>query len=116
MTRVRLYVDEDALERIVVDGLVAAGFDVLTTRQAGAKGASDEAQLRFATQDGRAIYSLNVRDFAFLHRLTIESGGQHCGIILIPSQRYGPSEKLRRLKELLGATTAEELANQIRYL
>jgi hypothetical protein len=116
MTRVRLYIDEDAADRIIVDGLAAAGIDVLTTEQGSGNQATDESQLRFAIESGRAIYSLNVRDFSRLHAETLARGGEHFGIILIPRQRYTSKEKLRRLISVLEATTAEGLRNQILYL
>ena len=54
MIAVLLYVDEDAAEHAVVQGLRARGLDVLTTIEAGQCGASDQDQLAFAVQHGRA--------------------------------------------------------------
>ncbi len=116
MSRVRLYVDEDAAQSIVVDALVGAGFDVLTAIQAGNRRAPDEVQLQFAAADGRAIYSLNAADFFRLHGEVLAAGRNHCGIIVFASQRFGPGEKLRRLRELLENTTAEEMINQMYFL
>ena len=45
MSEVRLYVDEDAGENAVVQGLRARGFDVLTTIEAHRCGATDQDQL-----------------------------------------------------------------------
>jgi hypothetical protein len=95
---------------------VAAGIDVLTTEQGGGNQATDHSQLRFAIENGRAIYSLNVRDFSRLHAETLAGGGEHIGIILIPRQRYSSTEKLRRLISLLERITEDELKNQIVYL
>ena len=54
MSEVRLYVDEDAEEYAVVQGLRARGVDLLTTSEAGQCGASDPDQLAFAVKQGRA--------------------------------------------------------------
>ena len=67
MSQVRLYVDEDASERAVVDGQRACSVDVLTVFDVGKDGDDDREQLLFAASHGRAIYSLNVRDFYRLH-------------------------------------------------
>ena len=45
MSDVRLYVDEDAGENAVVQGIRARGFDVLTTIEAHQCGATDQDQL-----------------------------------------------------------------------
>ena len=60
MSEVRLYVDEDAGENAVVQGLRARGVDVLTTVEANRCGSTDQDQLVFAIQQGRSIYTFNV--------------------------------------------------------
>jgi hypothetical protein len=116
MSRVRLYVDEDASERSVVDGLMRAGIDVLTAEAAGNLGVADHLQLQYAASDGRAIYTLNAGDFARLHTGYLTTGREHAGVIVIPRQRYGVGEKLRRLLNLINAVEAENLRNQLRFL
>lgn len=59
MSDVRLYVDEDASETAVVAGLRARNIDLLTTQEAGRLGATDAAQLAYATSLGRTIYTFN---------------------------------------------------------
>jgi hypothetical protein len=59
MSEVRLYVDEDAAEHAVVQGLRARGIDVLTTIEANRCETDDEDQLTFASAQGRAIYTFN---------------------------------------------------------
>ena len=68
MSKLRLYVDEDAGEHAVMEGLRARGTDILTTLEADRLGATDADQLAFAAQQRRAIYTFNVSDFARLHR------------------------------------------------
>jgi hypothetical protein len=115
MSRVRLYVDEDAAQRAVVDGLRSHGLDVLTVLEAGIVGESDEEQLTFATSQGRAVYTLNVADFCQLHTQFLTAGKGHCGVIVIPRQRYSVGEKIRRLAEITERLTAEQMINRLEY-
>jgi hypothetical protein len=108
--------DEDASEEAVASALRRQSIDVLTVYEAGRDGKGDEDHLRFATANGRAIYSLNARHFARLHRDFISRGEEHAGIIVIPRQRYGIGEKIRRLVQLLTSTDAESLKNSLHYL
>ncbi len=68
MSQVRLYVDEDAEEHAVVEGLRARGVDMLTTSESDRVGTRDVEQLAFAVHHERTLYSFNVGDFARLHR------------------------------------------------
>jgi hypothetical protein len=113
---VRLYADEDAGEHAVVQGLRARGINVLTTIEAHQRGASDQNQLAFAAQDGRAIYTFNVVDFARLHRGYLSRGAQHGGIIVLPDQRCSIGEKIRRLAHFVSSATAEEMVNRMEYV
>lgn len=112
----RLYVDEDAGEHAVIQGLRARGVDLLTTIEADHCGASDQKQLALAVQYGRAIYTFNVRDFALLHRQYLDQGIDHHGIIVLPDQRCSTGEKIRRLAEFTSRVTAEEMVNRMEYL
>jgi hypothetical protein len=116
MSEVRLYADEDAGENAVVHALQARGVDVLTTIEAHQCGASDRDQLAFAVQQGRAIYTFNVGDFARLHREYLLRGVEHTGIIVLPDQRCSVGEKIRRLARFVSSATAEEMLNRMEFL
>jgi len=116
MSAARLYVDEDASESAVIAGLRARVVDLLTTAEAGRLGTSDDEQLEFATQQGRAIYTLNAGDFSRLHREIIDANGTHGGIIVIPQQRYSIGDKIRVVATLVQANTQQSLQNRIEYL
>lgn len=116
MSDIRLYVDEDAEQTALVEGLQSRGIDVLSALAAKMIGRPDREQLDFAVARRRAIYTLNVSDFANLHREYLEAGRDHFGIVVIPKQRYAVGEKIRRLTELVQSKSAEELRNHIEFL
>src|SRR5688572_27638434 len=109
MSQIRLYVDEDASERSVLQSLRRRGVDVLTVVDAQMDKATDQQQLVFAAFQGRSIYSLNVKDFCRLHSEFLAAGNEHAAIIVIPRQRYRIGEKIRRLANLIDTVTAEQM-------
>jgi len=116
MSRIRFYVDEDAAERAVVEGLRRSGVDARTVLEAGRGEATDEQQLAFASEEGRVIYTFNVEHFCRLHSEFLSSGREHAGIVVIPRQRYSIGEKIRRLLSLVDGVAAEEMRNRLEYL
>lgn len=75
---VRLYADEQ-FPYLTSNHLRQLGHDVLTVQQAGKANQSipDEEVLAFATEQQRAILTLNRRDFIRLHN----QNSNHAGII-----------------------------------
>ncbi len=67
MSRIRLYVDEDAMQHGLVVALRARRVDVVTASDCGMINRSDEAHLRSASDAGRVLYSFNIRDYFALH-------------------------------------------------
>ena len=64
----------------VVEELRRLGHDVLTTHDAGRSGKAvpDSEVLRFAASEGRAVVTINRRDFIRLH----QQDSRHAGIIV----------------------------------
>lgn len=116
MSDIRLYVDEDASEHAVVDGLRARGLDIVTTADAGQLGATDVEQLWYGISQARTLYSFNVGDFARLHAEFLATGTDHAGIVVIPDQRYSIGEKMRALAGLMTAVSAKQVLNRMVYL
>ena len=116
MTEMRLYVDEDAEQRSLIRALREHGIDATAAFEADMVGRSDKDQLDHAIKEERAIYTLNVGDFARLHQEYLTAGRKHCGIIVIPSQRYDVGGKIRRLVELVKTKSAQEIRNRIEFL
>jgi hypothetical protein len=67
MSNIRLYFDEDIMEKALVQALRVRDIDVMTVGETGRVGESDEAQLIWATVQGRVLYSSNIGDFCRLH-------------------------------------------------
>ena len=78
VTSARLYADEN-VPRHVVEALRRLGHDVLTCYEAGNAGQRipDDEVLRFATAHGRAVLTMNRRDFIRLDRKV----RSHAGIV-----------------------------------
>jgi Domain of unknown function (DUF5615) len=74
----RLYADEN-FDYPIVEELRRLGHDVLTAQEAGQGGQKipDPAVLAYATAAGRAVLTLNHRDFKRLYR----QGVPHAGIV-----------------------------------
>jgi predicted nuclease of predicted toxin-antitoxin system len=74
-----LYANENFPHRVVTL-LRTMGHDILTTQDAGKAGQAipDDEVLAFATQNNRAVITLNRRDFIRLH----QQNSEHAGIIV----------------------------------
>lgn len=110
---IKLYLDED-IDPLLANVLRDRGYDVLTTHDAKMHKSDDHKQIDFATSQGRAILTHNVRDF---HRIAKEYGKIskfHSGIIL--SSQLPFKELLKRILRLLHKHNAEDILNQLMWL
>jgi hypothetical protein len=114
--KVSLYIDEDSMSHSLVDALRARGVDVLTPADVGMMGHSDEEQLQFAADSGRAFFSFNVGDFFHLHTEWQSIGREHAGIILAQQQQFSIGELMRRILRLMAGKSAEAMRNQSEFL
>jgi hypothetical protein len=88
----------------------SAGVDILTVVEAGMLSATDEAQLAFALNAGRVIFT---QDGDFL-RLAA-SGVSHAGVVYAPQgTSIGPI--VRGLLLIHNVLSAEELVDRIEYI
>ncbi len=111
---VSLYLDAD-VERMIARALRQRGYTCQTADEAGMKQASDEAQLEYAARKGYTLVTYNVQHFAPLHARYSQEGWEHFGLVLIP-KRWGASEVLRRLLNLLNTVTPDEIRNDVKWL
>jgi predicted nuclease of predicted toxin-antitoxin system len=113
---IRLYLDED-FHPDLADALRQHGHDCRSCVEAGMLGESDEEQLTYATAEGRCLVSFNVADFVALAQQWAQRGRAHAGIIVTQQVgRHGLGHLLQRLLLLLNTTSADEIANVLRFL
>ena len=67
MSLIRLFIDEDSMDRRFVRALRARRMDITTAGEIGTTSFSDEDQLMLATEQQRVFYTFNVGDFCQLH-------------------------------------------------
>ena len=113
---IRLYLDEDSMDRDLVRALRGKRVDVLTAAEAGLVQRPDPAHLEFASANNRVLYSSNIADFCRLHSQYAATGKTHGGIILAPQQRYSVGERLRRLRCLMATRTSLDMLNRLEFL
>ncbi|WP_461785404.1 DUF5615 family PIN-like protein [Prosthecobacter sp.] len=104
-----IYANEN-FPRRVVNELRVLGHDVLTSQEAGRANqmVPDDEVLQFATQQQRAVLTLNRLDFFRLHRA---KGGQHAGIIACTRDDENPAAFAHRIHTALIAMPS--LAGQL---
>jgi hypothetical protein len=115
MSDIRLYIDEDAMDRRLVDALRGRGVDLTTVGETATTGFSDEDQLVLATAQDRVFYTFNVGDFCQLHGEFLADGREHRGIV-VSLQDYSIGEQTRRVLKLMAARSAESMVNQLVFL
>ena len=113
---IRLYIDEDSMDRALVRALRARGVDVATAWEEGMIERKDAEHLNYATEQGRVLYSFNQEDFYRLHTTYLAQGKSHAGIILARQQHYSVREQMRRLLGLIATKSADEMKNWVEFL
>ncbi|KPA12178.1 hypothetical protein MHK_007616 [Candidatus Magnetomorum sp. HK-1] len=114
--RIQLYIDEDAMAKILVKGLRARGIDVVTVFEEDMTGCADEEQLEYATNQKRTLYTFNVGDFCRIHKEYLTIGKFHAGIVVVNRTRYSVGDQIKRLSELIHKKSAEEMNNNLLFL
>lgn len=107
--RVRFYTDEH-VPNSVVKGLRLRGIDVLTTKEAGMLGATDEEHVAFAKKEKRVIFTQD-EDFLRLH----SEGIEHSGIVY-SHQRTSVGDKVRGLVLIHQVLNLDEMKNHLEFL
>jgi hypothetical protein len=111
-----LFLDHNIDPRLAHD-LRRRGFDVAYALEIGTERAQDDEHLQWASERGRAVFTVDIGDFRILAEQWAEQGRDHAGIILsIPPPRVAYGEVLRRLLAFLDAVSADEIVDQFRWL
>ncbi len=79
----RIYLDDDHIDPLLVKLLRRDGHDVVTPADFGLAGAADPVHLTAAVREGRALLTGNHADFRYLHTLLATAGGHHPGILVV---------------------------------
>ena len=79
--KIRLYLDEDAMDSDLVEALRVRGVDVETVYEAGMVNRPDDEQLTYAIERGCVVYTFNMGHFCALHADFLRSGKSHAGIV-----------------------------------
>lgn len=111
--RIRLYLDEDIPIQLA-KALRQRGVDVLTTQEAEMAESTDEQQVAFAAENQRAILTHNKRDFVVIHRIYIQDGKEHWGIIVADQNKVG--SLVRMVSKLWFTVSAEKMKNRLEFL
>ncbi|MGK7942965.1 MAG: DUF5615 family PIN-like protein [Microcystaceae cyanobacterium] len=101
----RLLIDEDTQDKILVSLLKQANHDVVTVNEVNLNGKIDSIVLDFARQNDRITLTQNCDDYEALHDLN----PNHCGIIAI----YNENNPLKNMnfKAIVKAIANLETAN-----
>lgn len=75
----KLFIDEDTQDKLLVKLLRNAGHDVFTVNEAGLMGQADPLVFNYAKEQERLLLTYNCGDFETLHRQT----PHHSGILVV---------------------------------
>jgi hypothetical protein len=112
----RLYLDEDAMDKHLIRALRARGVDVEAANEVGMVEREDEEHLEYATAQGRVLHSFNIGHFCRLHSEFLARQKPHAGIVVCRQQHYSVGEHTRRLLKLIATKAGDEMRNQLEFL
>jgi predicted nuclease of predicted toxin-antitoxin system len=101
----RLLIDEDAQDKVLVKILREAGHDLITVNEARLMGQPDQVVFNYALNNNRIILTFNCPDFEKLHQQTLT----HSGIFVV-YQEANPNKKMS-FKNIARAIANLEAAN-----
>ncbi len=98
--------------------LRSRGYDVVSSREAGADGETDRQQFERARADGRAVLTYNYTDFMRISAEEADAQRPHSGII-VSYHQYGGRQLgvlANALQAFIEEHSAEQLANTLLVL
>lgn len=90
----KIYLDDDSAEVLLIRLLQADGHDVVVSDQVGNRGIEDPAHFLYAVKDGRVLFTRNHDDYELLHELVVGVGGRHPGVLVV-RQDNNPKRDLK---------------------
>jgi hypothetical protein len=79
----RIYLDDDSIDRMLHKALVAAGHQVLLPKTVGMSGKSDAEHFTYTIANDLVLLTANYDDYGLLHILIQTAGGHHPGLLLV---------------------------------
>ena len=79
-----LYIDDDSVDRVLIQRLTDSGYKTLTPSLAGTAGQADPVHFMCAIRAGSVVLTRDYDDFKLLHDLVLLDGGHHPGILNNP--------------------------------
>jgi predicted nuclease of predicted toxin-antitoxin system len=101
----RLLIDEDAQDKVLVKLLREARHDLITVNEAGLTSQPDKIVFNYALNNNRIVLTFNCPDFEKLHQQT----STHPGIFVV-YQEANPNKKMS-FKDIVQAIANLEAAN-----
>jgi Domain of unknown function (DUF5615) len=104
----KLYLDDDSADALLVALLGREGHDVESPAEAGMVGQYDSVHLTHAVREDRVLLSRNHDDFENLHDLIVQVQGHYPGLMIVrrdndPSRDLKPAGIVRAIRNLLAA-------------
>jgi len=110
----KIYCDEN-IESAIVEGLRRRGIEVISARDTGDLGKSDEYHLKRAYELGAVILTYDV-DFLKIAHQKYQEGKEHKGILYAHPQDLSLGECIRLVELVTQVLTEEEMENRIEFL
>jgi predicted nuclease of predicted toxin-antitoxin system len=112
----KIYLDDDSTNPILIKLLKREGHDVLIPRDVKMSGQKDPAHLMYAIRHDRVLLTHNHEDFELLHELIMLVRGHHPGIMAVrrdndPKRDLTPKGIAQAIRKLVqaAAPVADEL-------
>lgn len=109
MAKLAFYTNE-SVHIVVAEGLKRRDVKVITARDAGNLGLSDEEQLEYAKKK-KLIIVTHDDDF-----LSLAATFEHAGIVYVHQQKYLLGELINNLKLLWDVLEQEDMKNHVEFL
>src|ERR1051326_3487657 len=100
----RLYLDDDSVDALLIALLRRAGHDLQIPADVGKSGESDSVHFAEAIRHDRILLSRNHDDFRNLHDLVTAATGHHPGVLIVrrdndPSRDLKPAGIVRAIRK-----------------